>query len=223
MAADGERDRVARTFERYRADPGRRRAWSAANPGNAAIRDELARALLRVLADGDVGGDLLDVGCGTGWWLRALADAGQPSARLVGVELLTQRAEAARTGVPGARIEVADARALPWPDDSCALVTLLTTLSSMASAADVDAALDEARRVLAPGGAIVVWEPRVPTANRDTRLVRRAQLRRALGPSLRVRTLTVAPPLARRAGGAYPALARVPALRTHRLAVARPG
>jgi ubiquinone/menaquinone biosynthesis C-methylase UbiE len=217
-----ERDRVARTFDRYRDDPARRRAWSADNRGNAAIRDELARAVLEVLAERDPGGRLLDLGCGTGWWLQRLGEAGYEPARLSGVELLQERVAAARRRVPGARIDAGDARALTLPDASCALVSLFTVLSGLAGADDVDAVLAQARRVLVPGGAIVIWEPRVLTANPDTRLIRRRALRRALGPSLRVRTITVAPPVARRAARAYPALARVRPLRTHRLAVARP-
>jgi hypothetical protein len=91
----------------------------------------------------------------------------------------------------------------------------------MGSAADARAALLEARRVLAPGGAVAVWEPRWPTLNRHTRLVRIAELRDALGGDLEVRTITLAPPLARRAGRLYGSLARVAPLRSHRLVLAR--
>jgi hypothetical protein len=75
--------------------------------------------------------------------------------------------------------------------------------------------------VLAPGGRLVVWEPRVPTlGNRVTRLVRPAELEGATGVVAARRSLTVAPPLARRLGPRwYARLARVPALRTHRLLV----
>jgi SAM-dependent methyltransferase len=222
-AGNGERERLTGVFARYRADPRRRRAWSADNLGNRAIRDEVAAACLEVLARGDPGGRLLDVGCGGGWWLHRLSGAGYEDARLAGVELLDERADIARRRVPGAWIETGDARSLRLPDRSCALVTMFTVLSGLPGSADVQAVLTEACRVLAPGGAIVVWEPRVLSANPDTRLVRRGQLRRALGPSLRVRSITVAPPLARRIGRAYPVLAACPPLRSHRLAVARPG
>jgi SAM-dependent methyltransferase len=220
--ADCERDRLARVFGGYRSDPRRRRAWDAGNPGNTAIRDELARAVLAVLAEGDPGGLLLDAGCGSGWWPARLLAEGIAPARLVGVELLGDRADAARERAPGTRIAHSDIRSLPLQDRSCALVTLFTVLSGMATAADVDAALAESRRVLAPGGAIAVWEPRVPTPNPDTRLIRLRDLRRGLGPGLRARSITLAPPLARRAGGAYGALAALGPLRSHRLVIARP-
>jgi ubiquinone/menaquinone biosynthesis C-methylase UbiE len=170
----------------------------------------------------DGGGQLLDAGCGTGWWLERMRREDVAAERLTGVELLAERVRAAAARVPGARIEQADVRRLPLPDDSCSLVTLFTVLSSMAGAADTRAAMLEARRVLAPGGAVVVWEPRWPTLNRNTRFVHLRELRAGLGGRLTVRTLTLAPPLARRAGGLYEPLARVRALRSHRLVIARP-
>lgn len=168
-------------------------------------------------------GVVLDVGCGTGWWLAALAGGGVAPARLAGADLMRARVNAARVRVPGADVRAADARALPFADGSAALVTLLTALSSMGAAADRRLALAEARRVLAPGGAVVVWEPRLPTGNAATARVSRGLMREELGP-LAVRSLTLMPPLARRVSpAAYSRLARVPALRSHRLVVARPG
>ncbi len=170
----------------------------------------------------DGGGLLLDAGCGTGWWLERLLREGVAPERLAGVELLADRVTAASARVPGALITQADLRALPLPDSSCALVTLFTVLSSMGSADDVGAALAEAQRVLAPGGTIAIWEPRWPTLNRHTRLVRLAELRAGLRGALTVRTITLAPPLARRAPRLYAPLARMRPLRSHRLVLAQP-
>jgi SAM-dependent methyltransferase len=224
MAAgeQAERDRLRATFARYGRDPRRRQAWASDNPGNVALREELAGAVLAELADHDRGGTLVDLGCGTGWWLERLADAGYPRARLLGVELLPERADAARARVPGAELLVGDARRPPLPDGSCALVTLFTVLSSMAGRAEVAQTLAQARRMVAPGGTVAVWEPRVPTPNPETRLVRARELRAGLGPTARSRSLTLAPPLARRAGRAYPVLARLAPLHSHRLVIARP-
>jgi SAM-dependent methyltransferase len=219
----GERERIARVYAGYRGDPRRRRAWDAGNHGNAAIREELVEAMWE-LVPGTIGGAgmLLDAGCGTGWWLERLLREGVPAERLAGVDLLAERAAAAAARAPGARIEQADLRRLPLPDGSCSLVTLFTVLSSMGSAADATSALREARRVLAPAGTVVVWEPRWPTPNRHTRLIRLSELRAALGEALTMRTITLAPPVARRAGLLYEPLARVRPLRSHRLVLARP-
>ncbi|MGH2944996.1 MAG: class I SAM-dependent methyltransferase, partial [Solirubrobacteraceae bacterium] len=142
---------------------------------------------------------------------------------LHGVDLLPGRVAAARAAVPGADVRVADVRSLPFDDESFDTIFFFTVLSSLPSARAVQEALREARRVLAPGGRLAVWEPRVPTANRATRLVRRGEMRAAAGRPIADVTLTLTPPLARRLGRAtgrlYEPLARVPLLRTHRLTI----
>jgi SAM-dependent methyltransferase len=221
--AGGERERIERVYAGYGRDRRRRQAWSAGNAGNAAMREEVLRTLLE-LAPGAFAGDglVLDAGCGTGWWLERLAREGVAPSRLVGVDLLSERASAARARVPGGRIVEGDVRSLPLQAGCCSLVILFTVLSAMGSREDVRTALGEARRVLARGGTIAIWEPRVWTPNPHTRLVGLRELRAALGSELKVRTLTLVPPLARRTGGRlYEPLARISPLRTHRLVVAR--
>jgi ubiquinone/menaquinone biosynthesis C-methylase UbiE len=163
---------------------------------------------------------VLDVGCGTGWLLEALAREVADPARLHGVEALAARAGAAARRVPGARVRTADARKLPYEDGRFELVTLIVVLSSMPGEAAVAAALREARRVASPTGRVLVYEPRLPNPlNRNTRAVSRRQLEAGLGPVIAERRLTGLPPLARRLGRAalrlYPPLARVAP--THRL------
>jgi SAM-dependent methyltransferase len=217
-----ERERVAQVYTGYGRDARKQRAWSAENVGNAAMREEVLRTLFD-LAGPWLGGEglVLDAGCGTGWWLGRLAREGLEPARLAGVDLLPERVRAAREHVPGARIVQGDLRRLPLTDGSCGAVLLFTVLSAMGSRADVRAALGEVRRVLAPGGVVAVWEPRVLTANRHTRLVGLGELREGLDGELTVRSLTLAPPLARRVGRMYGVLAGVPLLRTHRLVLVR--
>jgi SAM-dependent methyltransferase len=208
-----DRGRVEAAYAGYRSSARKRRAWDARNPGNAAIRDELAAA---VLAAVDLQGDVLDAGCGTGWWLRRLRDEGVPAERLHGIELQPERVDAA--AATGAAVAAGDVRALAYEDGRFGAVFLFTVLSSLAGRDDVVRAVAEARRVLAPGGALVVWEPRVPNPlNRHTRLVRP----RDLGPGVRRRTLTPLPWLVRRLPRSFPVAAALPPLRTHRLYVAR--
>jgi SAM-dependent methyltransferase len=186
------------------------------------MREEVLRALL-ALAGSQLRGEglVLDAGCGTGWWLSRLTHAGVSPRRLVGVETLPERVRAAAARVPGARVLEGDVRRLPLADASCAAVLLFTVLSAMGSPEDVRVALGETRRVLAPGGVAAIWEPRLPTPNRHTRLIGLRELRAGLGGEMAVRSLTLAPPLARRVGRLYGALVRVPLLRTHRLVVVR--
>jgi SAM-dependent methyltransferase len=209
---------LERTYRAYAEDPRKRRKWAADNPGNAAIRAELLGALLELGAGR--GGEVLDVGCGTGWLLEALAQEGTEPSRLHGVEALAARAAAAARRVPGARVRTADARKLPFEDDRFELVAMVTVLSSMPGEDAVAAALREARRVASPTGVVLIYEPRLPNPlNRNTRTISRRELERELGPAVAERALTGLPPLARRLGGAtprlYPLLARVAP--THRL------
>jgi len=206
-----------------RAGPRKHRAWSSGNPGNRAIREELARAALRE-APLPATGDVLDAGCGGGWWLRRLTAEGVGPGRLHGLDLLEERLRAARAACPDAAFTVGDVTRLPYADRRFAAVFLLTVLSSLPDRDAVRRAVAESWRVLAPGGSLVIWEPRMPTPlNRHTRLVTRGDLKAATGHAPRSRTLTVLPPLSRRLGRAtataYPALAGIPVLRTHRLHV----
>jgi ubiquinone/menaquinone biosynthesis C-methylase UbiE len=171
-------------------------------------------------------GRILDIGCGTGWWLERLSRNPRIGAELHGIDLLPDRIDAARARVPTARLVVGDATALPYPDGHFDAVFMFTTLSSMASHAAIAAALREGRRAVAPGGVLLVWEPRLPNVfNRSTLHVSRRLLRSALGPALAFRSTTVVPALARHLGprtpALYPVLARAGFLRTHRLVLVR--
>jgi SAM-dependent methyltransferase len=222
-----ETRRVQEIYGRYRRSARRRRAWAADNPGNRTIREELLQAVLDAAGpELATGGEVLDVGCGTGFWLAALTDRGIDPDRLVGVDVLPERVSAARSRAPGASVHEADARSLPFDDGRFAAVLLFTVLSSLASAADVRLALAEARRVLWPGGLLLCYESRLANPlNRRVRGVRGEDLD-AAGIAPRVeRRLTLFPPLARRLGGRtdalYARLARLAPLRTHRLVTYR--
>jgi ubiquinone/menaquinone biosynthesis C-methylase UbiE len=224
----GERTRVGRVYRDYGSDPRKRRRWSAENPGNRAIRAELVSAVF-ALAGTELAraGEILDVGCGSGWWLERLAGTASVHGALHGVELLDQRVNAARERVPSATVVAGDARRLPFTDRRFGLVSLFTVLSSLPGRPDVTQALREAARVLAHDGALVVWEPRVPTpGNRSTVFVSRALVRGALASmTCQAYATTLLPPLARRLGRGterlYPLLVSIPILRTHRLTCAR--
>jgi len=220
---DLRRGGVERIYAGYARSPRRRRAWAAANPGNRAIREEVAaRALTRAAGALAGPGPVLDVGCGTGWWLACLAHAGVAPERLHGVDLLPIRVAAARDAVVGARVEVGDACALHFDDATFALVTLFTVCSSLGSRDAVTRAVREARRVLRPGGLLLIWEPRIANPrNRATRVVGSRQVSTALGGPVRCESVTLLPALSRRlersAPRTYPLLVAVPLLRTHRL------
>lgn len=102
---------------------------------------------------------VLDVGCATGRLLDALGKAG--GRRLAGVDLAPRivevaRAKLAAAGIP-ADLRVADAEdSLPWPSGSFDVAILTGVLHHFYRPLD---ALAEIRRVLDPGGRILVIDP----------------------------------------------------------------
>jgi ubiquinone/menaquinone biosynthesis C-methylase UbiE len=108
------------------------------------------------------GDRVLDVGCGTGGGVRALAARFPEVGRVVGADKSeTMLAEArSRTGEAGAGVEfvVADAHELPFPDASFDSAYSLRVFEIIG---EPRRALAEMARVLAPGGRLVVNGPDV--------------------------------------------------------------
>jgi SAM-dependent methyltransferase len=96
---------------------------------------------------------VLDVGCGPGGFCRLAAAAG---ATVVGLDASQAHVEVAQERVPAGRFDVGDLQFLPYDDGSFDLVT---GFNSFQYAANIEAALREARRVTKPGGTVhvVVW------------------------------------------------------------------
>ena len=97
----------------------------------------------------------LDVGTGTGIVLRALASQASGS-NLAGCDRSIGMIRAARARMPEGRFVAADAMTLPFRDASFDAVTASFVLSHIA---DLEAGLQEAHRVLKPGGrfAMTSW------------------------------------------------------------------
>jgi ubiquinone/menaquinone biosynthesis C-methylase UbiE len=96
------------------------------------------------------GDRVLDVGCGSGVFLRAVADRG---ARPHGLDASVALLRLARARVPEAELRRGDAEWLPFGDDSFDLVT---GFNSFFFAADMTAALREAARVARPGAPVLI-------------------------------------------------------------------
>ena len=222
----GEAERIARAYDR-RTHGSR---YSPFDPAHLLAQQEVERTLLagfgQTLARAG-GRELaalraLDVGCGSGYWLRRLLDWGLAPTNLHGIDLLADRIERARAHLPAAcDVRQADARALSWPDGHFDVVSQFVVFSSVLDPAVREALACEMARVTAPGGVILWYDFHVDNPrNPDVKGVGRREIARLFpGFAPRLRRVTLAPPLARallpRGRAVYEALRLVPALRTH--------
>jgi len=120
--------------------------WSELWAGSAAPAHEA----LIVASEIRAGSRVLDVGCGSGEFLRTLTDRGAVAA---GIDPAPGMVELARRVAPLADVRVGEAQNLPWPDGAFDVVT---AVNSLQFADDTIEALAELARVLAPGGYIAI-------------------------------------------------------------------
>lgn len=108
--------------------------------------------------------DMLDIGCGNGALLNALADR---IATGVGVDEsagILERARTKHANIPNLRFEKIDGPVLPFPDDSFDVVTSLMSFRYL----DWDPLLAEIKRVTRPGGKFLIIDMvTVPVAFRE--------------------------------------------------------
>ena len=134
-------DRWAKTYDR-----GRMRSWFT--EGQAKTLEVLE------LKEDDW---LLDVGCGTGWAVMQAARM-VPGGRACGIDLspgMISRANGLTDGLSNVGFKVGDAESIPYPDESFDAV--MCTNSFHHYSAPVRA-LSEMRRVLKPGGRLVIQD-----------------------------------------------------------------
>jgi SAM-dependent methyltransferase len=98
------------------------------------------------------GETVADVGCGNGAYVAELARRGH-TGPVLGVDLSAGMLRAARRRVPGARLAVADAAAVPVRDNTADLALAMHMLYHVP---EPPAAVRELRRITRPGGQVLV-------------------------------------------------------------------
>ena len=106
----------------------------------------------------NAGDRLLDLGTGTGVVPRTRPVAAGATGLMVGCDRSSAMLERACSRVPGLRVLVADATAMPLQDESFDVITASFVLSHIR---DYPMALAEMHRILKPGGTVAVssWAP----------------------------------------------------------------
>ncbi len=224
-----EAQRIDRAYRRRAEDKlGDLYAWHRAD---VRLTDaDLQRGLAELLPSA-LGEDLsqvraLDVGCGSGRFLRRLVEWGADPSRLLGTELQEERLDnARRLGIPGMQWHLGDLSGLP-EEARFELVSAFTVYSSILDPELRRELATEMWRRVAPGGSVLIFDFRFDNpANPDVRKLRRSEMEGWFPQSeTRYRSLVLAPPLARRVAplsyGLAALLARLPFLRSHFLFLA---
>jgi SAM-dependent methyltransferase len=218
---DRELEVIKARYSEY-AERDRYSLWSLSNPGFSRLvqqRDrEITELIRRSLPDSE--GLLVDLGAGSSRLAGVAHDLGVPVAWL-GVDVDEHAVAQSSKDYPWARFVVASADELPVASSSVDIVLASVLFSSLPSAEFESAVAAEVKRVLRPGGWLIWYDLRVD--NPRNRAVHGISPRRvaALFPGWQteLRSLSLAPPIARRLGPLtsvlYPLLHAVPVLRSH--------
>ena len=213
----------------YRARAGETHPYHWENPGYVFFMQSVERALLRALAAAGVplaGARVLDVGCGTGYYLHRLRDYGAGECH--GIDLLEERVAEGRERYPALELRVGNAAELPFADGEFDLVTQFTCLSSILDDNVRLAAAQEMRRVA--GGAVLSFDlrdrglPGRTQGARGTVALDAPELRRLFGEPALLRRTALRFELAQLLGrhrAVASALAALPPLRSHLIGIWR--
>ncbi|MCC7366439.1 MAG: class I SAM-dependent methyltransferase [Dehalococcoidia bacterium] len=204
---------------------------SILEPGNLLMVQERERFLLKLLRKQGVesldGFRAFEAGCSTGYNLRLMVQWGGRPEDMAGVDIDSAAVDYVKAHSPEIRVHAGSADAIPEPDQSFDLAMAFTLFSSVPDEDIAHGIAAELFRVTRPGGLIVVYDmKRGNPGNKAVHPIRADDIRRWFPKCpMRVKSITLAPPIARPAGRYVPwlygALAAIPPLRSHAMYVLR--
>jgi ubiquinone/menaquinone biosynthesis C-methylase UbiE len=242
MTAPGEhtKDQAAEPLKseeaRIRAAYARRqsadRRYSFFNRGNLFAIQSRERKVLSLLQAHGVAQfeskKILEIGCGSGFWIREFIKWGARPENIYGLDLLDNRIGEARRLCPETvNLKCGSAAALDFPDTVFDIVLQSTVFTSILDNRLRQQIAAEMQRVLKPDGLILWYDFCVDNPwNPDVRGVNKKEILQLFsGCHVELRRVTLAPPLCRRIAPyswtACHLLEKIPVLRTHYLGVIR--
>jgi ubiquinone/menaquinone biosynthesis C-methylase UbiE len=143
---------------------------------------------------------VLEIGCGSGFWLRQLMRWGATPANISGIDLLEDRiSEARRSCSAGVHLTCGDASSLAFDDNQFDVMLQATAFSSMLNPIMRRAVAGEMLRTLKPGGYILWYDFFVNNPwNPDVRGIGKKEIRQLFPRcAVHLERLTLAPPVGR--------------------------
>ena len=201
------RDPITMEEARIRAVYGKREdrdRYSLFSPGALFIVQQIERRILSSLGRSGLSdfssAMILEVGCGTGHWLREFTKWGARPENVTGIDLLPDRlSRARRSCAPAVRLQCASAADLPYANESFDLVFQFTVFTSILDKSVKQRIAAEMVRVLRNNGIILWYDYHVNNPwNSDVKGVKRSEIAK-LFPACRIelQRMTLIPPLVR--------------------------
>lgn len=224
---------VASELARIRAAYAKRHdrsIYSLFEPAQLLAIQERERQLLRMLSARGVASlaqaRILEIGCGTGIWLREFGRWGARPENVTGIDLLPERiAEARRLCAPQVKLECGSATQLNSGNGEFDFVVQSTVFTSILDPKVKMQIAGEMLRVLRPKGSIIWYDFRFNNPrNPDVRGIKAKEVRSLFpGCHIEFHKVTLAPPLsrpvARLSRTLHAILSSIAPLRTHYLAL----
>jgi ubiquinone/menaquinone biosynthesis C-methylase UbiE len=197
-----EIERIRKVYENRKIKQKENR-YSYFNQANLYIIHQRERALIDLLKQLKLidlsDKKLLDVGCGSGGFLREFIKYGARPKNLFGIDLLEDRIEVARNLIPNIDFRCGDASILPYDDHFFDIVMQFTVFTSILDSEMKKRIASEMLRVLKAGGTIIWYDYHVNNPkNPDVRGVKKKEIFK-LFPNCKIylKRITLAPPVVR--------------------------